>query len=291
GGGVWYPPAFDMDRGITYWGIGNPAPWPGTEEFPNGTSRPGPNLYTSSVVALNIKSGKLKWYNQVKPHDLFDHDFQLSPILVTAEVDGMDRDIVIGGGKTGTVAAFDADSGRKFWETKVGVHENSDLTSVPQVVSYEKPWGGPGKPIRVFPGHYGGVETPMAYADGIVYAPVVNLGAWVTPTWSESLEFSEGTGEMVALNVGNGSVLWSTQFDSMVFGAATVVNDLVFTSTFDGMIYALNRETGKEVWSYQAPAGINAWPAVAGDTIIFPAGVEIGMGQPVLIAFRIGATE
>jgi len=291
GGGVWYPPAFDMDRGITYWGIGNPAPWPGTEEFPNGTSRPGPNLYTSSVVALNIKSGKLKWYNQVKPHDLFDHDFQLSPILVTAEVDGMDRDIVIGGGKTGTVAAFDADSGRKFWETKVGVHENSDLTSVPQVVSYEKPWGEPGKPIRVFPGHYGGVETPMAYADGIVYAPVVNLGAWVTPTWSESLEFSEGTGEMVALNVGDGSVLWSTQFDSMVFGAATVVNDLVFTSTFDGMIYALNRETGKEVWSYQAPAGINAWPAVAGDTIIFPAGVEIGMGQPVLIAFRIGATE
>jgi outer membrane protein assembly factor BamB len=131
----------------------------------------------------------------------------------------------------------------------------------------------------------------MAYADGIVYVPVVNLGAWVTPTWSESLEFSEGTGEMVALNVGNGSVLWSTQFDSMVFGAATVVNDLVFTSTFDGMIYALNRETGKEVWSYQAPAGINAWPAVAGDTIIFPAGVEIGMGQPVLIAFRIGATE
>ena len=216
GGGVWYPPAFDMDRGITYWGIGNPAPWPGTEEFPNGTSRPGPNLYTSSVVALNIKSGKLKWYNQVKPHDLFDHDFQLSPILVTAEVDGMDRDIVIGGGKTGTVAAFDADSGRKFWETKVGVHENSDLTSVPQVVSYEKPWGEPGKPIRVFPGHYGGVETPMAYADGIVYVPVVNLGAWVTPTWSESLEFSEGTGEMVALNVGNGSVLWSTQFDSMV---------------------------------------------------------------------------
>jgi len=291
GGGVWYPPAFDMDRGITYWGIGNPAPWPGTEEFPNGTSRPGPNLYTSSVVALNIKSGKLKWYNQVKPHDLFDHDFQLSPILVTAEVDGMDRDIVIGGGKTGTVAAFDADSGRKFWETKVGVHENSDLTSVPQVVSYEKPWGEPGKPIRVFPGHYGGVETPMAYADGIVYVPVVNLGAWVTPTWSESLEFSEGTGEMVALNVGNGSVLWRTQFDSMVFGAATVVNDLVFTSTFDGMIYALNRETGKEVWSYQAPAGINAWPAVAGDTIIFPAGVEIGMGQPVLIAFRIGATE
>ena len=291
GGGVWYPPSIDIDRGMTYWGIGNPAPWPGTKEFPNGTSRPGPNLYTNSVVALDFKSGELEWYNQVKPHDLFDHDFQLSPILTETEINGVTRDIVIGGGKTGTVAAFDADSGEKFWETKVGVHENDDLEVIPQIISYEKPWGEPGKPIRLFPGHYGGVETPMAYADGVVYAPVVNLGSWVTPEWSETFEFSEGTGELVALRVDNGNVLWSRQFDAMVFGAATVVNDLVFTSTSDGMIYALNRETGEEVWAYQAPAGINAWPAVAGDTIVFPAGVDTGKGAPVLIAFRIGANN
>ena len=287
GGGVWYPPSIDINRGITYWGIGNPAPWPGTAEFPNGTSRPGPNLYTDSVVALNVDDGNLIWYNQVKPHDLFDHDFHLSPIIATTTVNGQSRDIIIGGGKTGTVVAFDADSGDTLWETSVGIHQNDDLEVIPTVTSYDKPWGEPGEPIPVFPGHYGGVETPMAYEDGIIYAPVVNLGAWTTPEWSETFPFSEGTGELVAIDVDNGSILWTNKFDSMGFGAATIVNDLVFTSTFDGIIYALDRFTGREIWSFQAPAGINAWPAVARDTIIFPAGVQLGPEPPALIAFKL----
>ena len=73
----------------------------------------------------------------------------------------------------------------------------------------------------------------------------------------------------------------------MVFGAATVVNDLVFTSTFDGMIYAFNKYTGSLVWDYQSPAGINAWPAVSGDTIVFPAGVPTETQEPILMAFRL----
>ena len=288
GGGVWYPPSIDINRGITYWGIGNPAPWPGTAEFPNGTSRPGPNLYTDSVVALNVDDGNLIWYNQVKPHDLFDHDFHLSPIIATTTVNGQSRDIVIGGGKTGTVVAFDADSGDTLWETSVGIHQNDDLEVIPPVTSYDKPWGDPGEPIPVFPGHFGGVETPMAYQDGIVYAPVVNLGAWTTPEWSETFPFSEGTGELVAIDVNNGNILWTKQFDAMVFGAATIVNDLVFTSTFDGMIYAFDRFTGQELWTFQAPAGINAWPAVSRDTILFPTGVQLGTEPPALIAFKLG---
>jgi len=288
GGGVWYPPSIDINRGITYWGIGNPAPWPGTSEFPNGTSRPGPNLYTDSVVALNVDDGNLIWYNQVKPHDLFDHDFHLSPIIATTTVNGLLRDIVIGGGKTGTVVAFDADSGDTIWETSVGIHQNDHLEVIPPVTSYDKPWGDPGEPIPVFPGHFGGVETPMAYQDGIVYAPVVNLGAWTTPEWSETFPFSEGTGELVAIDVNNGNILWTKQFDAMVFGAATIVNDLVFTSTFDGMIYAFDRFTGQELWTFQAPAGINAWPAVSRDTILFPTGVQLGTEPPALIAFKLG---
>ena len=288
GGGVWYPPSIDINRGITYWGIGNPAPWPGTAEFPNGTSRPGPNLYTDSVVALNVDDGKLIWYNQVKPHDLFDHDFHLSPIIATTTVNGQSRDIVIGGGKTGTVVAFDADSGDTLWETSVGIHQNDDLEVIPPVTSYDKPWGDPGEPIPVFPGHFGGVETPMAYQDGIVYAPVVNLGAWTTPEWSETFPFSEGTGELVAIDVNNGSILWTNKFDAMVFGAATIVNDLVFTSTIDGMIHAFDRFTGQELWAFQAPTGFNAWPAVSRDTILFPTGGQSGPEPPALIAFRLG---
>jgi glucose dehydrogenase len=60
GGGAWYPPAIDAERGAVYWGVANPAPFPGTAEFPNGSSRPGPNLYTDSAVALDVGTGKLR---------------------------------------------------------------------------------------------------------------------------------------------------------------------------------------------------------------------------------------
>lgn len=88
GGGAWYPPAVDTSNGTTYWGIGNPAPFPGTKAFPSGSSRPGPNLYTDSELALD-SSGDLQWFRQVKPHDLTDGDFQVSPILTTATIGGL----------------------------------------------------------------------------------------------------------------------------------------------------------------------------------------------------------
>jgi outer membrane protein assembly factor BamB len=68
-------------------------------------------------------------------------------------------------------------------------------------------------------------------------------------------------------------------------GGATVVNDLVFTATFNGIIYAFNKKTGEKLFEYQAPGGINGQPAVAGDTIVFPIGVS---SQPCLLALKIG---
>ena len=112
GGGAWYPPAIDTKTNIMYWGIGNPAPWPGTVEFPNGSSRPGPNLYTNSIVALNQSDGKLLWYNQVLPHDLFDYDLQISPILASVDIDGAKTDIGIAAGKMGKVYEIDRHTGK-----------------------------------------------------------------------------------------------------------------------------------------------------------------------------------
>ena len=89
----------------------------------------------------------------------------------------------------------------------------------------------------------------------------------------------------MAIDINTGEIIWKKPFNSPNFGGATVVNDLVFTATFDGKIYAFNRRTGEEKWTYQASGGINAWPAVAGNTIIFP----VGQGNPPqLIAFRVG---
>jgi len=275
GGGAWYPPAIDTDTGITYWGTGNPAPVPGTEEFPSGSSRPGPNLYSDSMLALDSVTGKLLWYKQVKPHDLFDLDFQSSPILTTATISGKPTKIVIGSGKLGKVYAFDRKSGEIYWQTPVGLHQNDELTELPAGTT------------RVLPGPDGGVLTPMACVDGVLYVPVVTHFGDYTPTnfsWS-TYHTSPGTGELVALDISTGKPLWNKSFDSIAIGAATVVNDLVFTSTLDGMIYALDKKTGAEVWNYQAPGGINGWPTVTGDFILFP----VGLGPKAqLIAFQSG---
>ena len=173
--------------------------------------------------------------------------------------------------------ALSAESGEQIWSTKVGIHQNDEVMELP-----DPPTG-----ITVFPGHFGGVETPMAYSEGMVYAPVVNLGSEATSQWSRTFDFQEGTGELVAIEANSGDIVWAYEFDSMVFGAATVVNDLVFTSTYDGVIYAFDKYNGTLEWSYESPAGINAWPAVSEDKIIFPAGVQTGDQEPILIAFRL----
>jgi outer membrane protein assembly factor BamB len=279
GGGCWYPPAVDTKTGTSFWGIANPAPWPGTAQYPNGSSRPGPNLYTDSMVSLDAKSGKLNWYTQVYPHDNYDLDFQLSPILASAKINGVQQDIVIGAGKVGRVVAFNRQTGAIQWIAFVGKHQNDQLANIPS---------GDNATI-VYPSSLGGVETPMAYANGIVYIPIVNLYSAYVPTGGKPGQpFTQGTGELVALDVATGKILWDNQLDSINVGAATVVNDLVFTSTFNGKVYAFKADTGALVWSYQASGSVNAWPSFAGDYMLLPVGLATPF--PAMVAFKLGAT-
>jgi outer membrane protein assembly factor BamB len=286
GGGTWYPPAIDTERGMIFWGTGNPAPFPGTIEFPNASSRPGENLYTNALVSFDYASGEMLWYYLAKPYDLFDLDFQISPVLGTATVDGEERDIVIGAGKLGRVVALERETGEVVWDTPVGIHQNDELREVP-----------PGEVVEVYPGILGGVETPMALADGIVFVPVLNLPTpytatgWDAQTGTDAVQQAEsrteiqrGRGELNAIDINTGEIVWKQEFDAPVFGGATVVNDLVFTSTFDGVIYAFMREDGREVWRYRTEGGINAWPAVAGDSLIVPVGLA---SPPFVLMLRL----
>lgn len=158
GGGLWYPPSVD-DSGNLYFGTGNAAPWPGNEDFPSGSSRPGDNNYASSMVSLDPKTGSLRWYINAKPHDLFDLDFQNTPVLASVLVNGADTTVVFGSGKTGTIIAAVAESGEQLWMAAVGKHQNDDLQEIPA-----------GENVEVYPGSGGGIQTPIAYANGIVFA-------------------------------------------------------------------------------------------------------------------------
>jgi hypothetical protein len=99
---------------------------------------------------------------------------------------------------------------------------------------------------------------------------------------------TQGKGELVAIDINTGNILWNKVFDSINVGSATVVNDVVFTATYDGMVYGFEAETGDQLFNFTAPAGINGWPAVAGDTIIWPAGVGINAS---LIAIRTSVSN
>ncbi len=275
GGGTWYPPAIDTKTGMSFWGVANPAPYPGTAQYPNGSSRPGPNLYTDALVALT-PAGQLSWYNQVLPHDISDYDLQISPMLGAANYGGKTQDIVIAAGKMGRVYAINRTSGALIWEMEIGKHQNDLFVQHPQGTT------------TTFPGIYGGVETPMAYADGVVYVACNNLASDFTPSSQTIAPFSTATSDFVAIDVNLGKLLWDVPLPSAGFGAATVVNDLVLTATFDGTMYAFKRDTGAQVWTYKAPGGVNAWPSIAGDTIFWPVGVS---GTPALIAFKLGASS
>ena len=269
GGGAWYPPAIDTKRRIAYFGTGNPSPFAGTAEYPNGSSRPGANPYTDSLVALDVDTGKLRWYHQVTAHDLFDRD-QVHAMIVRLP---RGRDVVISAGKSGEVVGLDPDTGRALWQRSVGMHEHDTDTALQG-------------PTEVYPGTYGGVITPPATADGIVYVTTVNAPTTLSPDRPSYVGSRLGTneGQVVAIKATNGKVLWDTKVPGDVFGGATVVNDLVFTALLDGTVVALKRATGELVWQHKAGGGINGWLSVAGNTIYVPVGTS---RPPQLLALRL----
>ena len=269
GGGAWYPPAVDTTRGLVYVGVANPAPFPGTPEWPNGTSRPGDDLYTDSLVALDLSTGALKWFHQVTPHDLFDRD-QVHA-LIAKDADG--NDVVVSAGKSGVLVGLDPDDGTERWTTSVGEHHNDDLTSLDG-------------PTEVTPGTFGGILTPPATADGIVYAAVVNAPASLSPDQTAyfGASFGQQKGAVVAVDATDGSVAWSTPVPGDPLGGAAVVGDLVLTVLLDGTLVALRRSDGQIVWTHDVGGGVNGWLSVSADRLIVPVGMS---DPPALLALGL----
>lgn len=281
GGGLWYPPAFD-GKGSMYVGVGNPGPFPGIEGAPWGSSRPGPNLYSDSLVKLDEKTGKVEWFHQVTPHALYDWDFQNPPILVNAG----GKELVLGAGKSGIVLALDAKSGDVVWEKAVGKHNGHDddgLLAMRGETSKLK------LPMLVYPGSLGGVIAPMATDGKSIFVPVIN-GPLEVISQTERQEPGPLNGELVALDVKTGAIKWKHEFPSAPpYGFTTVANDLVFATTSDGNVQAFETSNGRLAWQETLPAGTNAGVTVADDMVIAPAGLAASEGQtPQLVAFRLG---
>ncbi len=293
GGGQWYPPSFDAD-GNVYIGVGNPGPVFGTPSYPWGTSRPGPDLYTDSLVKLSPQ-GKLLWYYQLTPHDLYDWDLQNPPVLTTAN----SRPVVIDGGKAGVIVELDADTGKPIWTRPVGLHNGHDHDGQQTENAAPSTHSTLPKQFCLEPGVYGGIVTQLASNGSTTFAAVNDLatpvcatgtGCSISKTAAVSAIF-KATGEVVAVNQGTGQVEWDTHLPSSPYGAAAVTNDVVLTTTFNGHLYALNSTTGAVLRTIALTAGTNAPVAVDGDYVIAGAGVPLTKTeQPMIIGFKLGAT-
>ncbi|MGH2549307.1 MAG: PQQ-binding-like beta-propeller repeat protein, partial [Thermomicrobiales bacterium] len=178
--------------------------------------------------------------------------------------------------------------GEELWRTPVGKHQNDKLDSIPD-----------GETVEVYPGTLGGVETPFAVADGRVLVPVLNLATTYAPGSIAGLSFTDGTGELVALDVRDGSVLWTAEVPSGLYGGATVANDVVFTGGLDGVIRGYNTADGSQVFSYQTASGILTSYAISGDYLVVPSGGALAPSSdtasptpdaaPAIYTFKIGA--
>ena len=179
-------------------------------------------------------------------------------------------------GKGGRVLAYDPDTGAVLWDAAVGLHQNDDLTTFVE-------------PTTVMPGVLGGVETPRPRPTGRCTwrrsTPPPPTTAPRTPSTCRP-QLGTNPSTLVALDATTGAIDWQTDVPGDALGGVTVVNDLLLTSTFGGLLLAYDRATGDEVWRLDVGVNVNGSPAVVGDTIVWP----ISGGQVSrLLALRLGA--
>jgi glucose dehydrogenase/mono/diheme cytochrome c family protein len=278
-GGSWNAPAIGPD-GTIFMGIGNP--YRSDDQAINHATE---LLYNDSTIALNPASGDVKWYMQGVPNDFYDWDMQISPVF--SEETG--QDIVLDAGKMGFVYAMDPTSGELLWKTPVGTHNGHDEDGR---LALEGRYHPTSYPYKVYPGTLGGVETNMAVDEGVAYVVTVNSyqerpDANTSLGGGQSLEESDG--DIAAIDVATGKVLWEEKLPGVPFGAATVSNDMVFTTLFDGTVVGVSRKSGQILWEEKLPGGTNSPLVIEDDTLIAINSVPTGSEKPQIVAYRLGA--
>jgi outer membrane protein assembly factor BamB/mono/diheme cytochrome c family protein len=280
-GGSWNAPAIGPE-GTIFMGIGNPY-----RSDNQAIDTPTELLYNDSTIALDPSSGEVKWYMQAIPNDFYDWDMQISPVY--SEETG--TPIVLDAGKMGYVYAMDPKGGELLWKTAVGTHNGHDEDSK---LALEGKYHPSGYPYRVYPGIYGGVETNMAVDEGIAY--VVSVNSYQVRKDPNSFigggqSFESSGGDIAAIDVATGKRLWEEELPGIPFGAATVSNDMVFTTLYDGTVVGVSRKSGQIVWEAELPGGTNSPLVIEGDTLIAINSVPTGSEKPQIVAYRLGAKQ
>ena len=255
GGGVWMTPAYDKALNMIYVAVGNPSP------DLDGAIRPGDNLYTDAVVAIDATTGKTKWYYQTVPHDVWDLDAVSPPVVTTLG----GQKVVVHAGKTAWVYVLDAATGKLVRRTE---------NFTPQENMFALPTA---EGTRMLPGANGGAEwSPIAVDPRLGYAFVAGLHQpmnYITHNapWEKgrlwlgsafvAIPGEEQWGTYTAINLATGKIAWQNKVaQPMMGGALATAGGLTFTGEGNGNFNAYNSRTGRLLWQFNGGAGCNSAP-------------------------------
>lgn len=279
GATTWLGGSYDPATGLAYFGTGNPAPW-------NSHLRPGDNLFSTSTVAIDVKTGKISWHYQKTPNDGWDYDGVNE--FVTFEMDGKrmgasaDRNgfFYVNDAKTGKLENAFPFVNKITWATGIDLK-----TGRPNYVPENRPGdptkgpdGKKGNVVFSAPSFLGGKnQMPMAYSPktGLFYVPA---NEWGMEIWNEPVSYKKGAaylgagftikplhddyiGAMRAIDPKSGKIVWEAKNSAPLWGGVmATAGDLVFYGVPEGYLKAVDAKSGKELWKFQTGSGIVAPP-------------------------------
>jgi alcohol dehydrogenase (cytochrome c) len=257
----WSTPAIDPKLNLLILSTGNPNP----DLY--GTSRQGDNLYSDSIVALDLNTGALKWYLQEVKHDVWDYDAVSNPVLFDVQQNGQTIPAAGEAGKVGWIFIVDRRTGKLIRKSDPYVMMSKNMFTTPTKEG-----------VNMLPGANGGAEwSPPAYSPQTHDLYVLAMNQLMTFTTNEP---TGGTGQLrlgsafvnvkqgglqngpfVAVNMDTGKIAWQyVAPQPLIGGALATGGNLVFMGEGNGWFDAFNAKTGQKVWRYQLGAGVNAPP-------------------------------
>ncbi|TWB02231.1 methanol/ethanol family PQQ-dependent dehydrogenase [Bradyrhizobium stylosanthis] len=275
GGSTWITGSYDPELNTVYWGIGNPGPF-------NSAVRPGDNLYTCSVLAMDPKTGKIKWHYQFSPNNPFDYDSVAEMVLADMNVEGKPTKVLMDANRNGFFYVLDRTNGKLLAANpyvKVNWATGIDMKSGRPIETDVSKDAREGKKVTVYPSILGGKnwepmsfnpQTGLAYANTLAFGgryktePVTfKQGEWylgmdLTDLW----EWGDGPrGHLKAIDPMTGKAKWEAPADIPRFsGVLSTAGGVVFTGALTGEFEAFDADTGKKLWQFQTGSGIEGQP-------------------------------
>jgi alcohol dehydrogenase (cytochrome c) len=275
GGSTWITGSFDPELHTVYWGIGNPAPF-------NPMGRKGDNLYTCSVLALDPKTGAIKWYYQFSPNNPYDYDSVAEMVLATIDVKGKPTKVIMDANRNGFFYVIDRTTGKLITANpyvKVTWASGIDQTTGKPIDTEVTKKARSGEATEVWPSILGGKNwEPMSFDQktGLAYANTLNFGGnyKAVPVVAKAGEFFAGIdlsnlwafpsgprGYLKAIDPMTGKAKWEAPSDIPRFsGVLSTAGGVVFTGQLTGEFEAFDADNGTKLWQFQTGSGIEGQP-------------------------------